>query len=117
MKKGVLFFSIFSSSLLLGEGKHSETKDLNQFLITKQEVENRLETLKKEELYIQELEKKLGKKIIITEDLNSKYNKLKKNFLTKDLEDLDNKKEFLEFEKQVYDELLERVQHIEDNNI
>lgn len=112
MKRSIFIFTILCSSLLLGSTNTIYERKVDNILASQQDIKSRLELLKEKENYVQELEKNLGKKNLVV-DLDEKYKKLEEKYLKKNLDKLDKKKEFLEFEKSLYKELFERMENIE----
>lgn len=114
MKKSVFLFTILCSSLVFGNMNTTQVKKVDKILSSRQDIKERLNLLKNKEIYIQELEEKLNNESSSI-DLNEKYESLEKKYLKKDLDDLDNKKEFLEFEKESYEILSKRIEKLEKN--
>lgn len=112
MKKNIFIFIFLCSSLLFANMNTIQVKKVDNILSSQQDIKSRLELLKQKESYIQELEKNSNKEISII-NLDKKYKNLEKKFLKRDLDNLNNKKEFLEFEKNLYKELFERMENIE----
>lgn len=112
MKKSVLFLTFFCSAVIFGAQDIVPDKKAYKILSAEQDIKDRLQFLKKKEIYITELENKINKKNSAV-DLDKKYEKLEKKYLKGNLNDLDSKKEFLEFEKSAYEELLKRAENIE----
>lgn len=112
MKKIIFIFIFLCSSLLFGSSNTIQIRKVDVLLSNQQDIKNRLEFLKEKENYVQELEKRLGKKKLII-DLDEKYKKIEEKYLKKDLTKLDKKKDFLELEKSLYKELLGRIENLE----
>lgn len=113
IKKLVLIFILLCSTTMLGEEKVIPIRKVDMLLADKQEIKDRLEILKEKERYILKLEENFNEEKIKI-DLDKKYKKLEKKYLRKDFKDLDNKKEFLEFEKKSYKELSKRLDNIKN---
>lgn len=112
MKKNIFIFIFLCSSLLFGSKNTIQVRKVDNILASQQDIKSRLELLKEKEAYVQELEKNSNKEISII-NLDEKYKKLEKKYLKKDLDNLDSKKEFLEFEKNSYKEFFERMEEVE----
>lgn len=113
MKKNIYILVIFFITSFSLFSNEIPTRKVNTILSTKEEMKYRLNVLKEKESYIQDIEKKLNKKSSEI-NLDKKYKALENKYLGKNFNDLSIKKDFLEFEKDSYEELLKRLKNIEE---
>lgn len=115
MKKLLFIFLLLASTFSFGENVKKEIRKVDSIVSSRQDIKERLSLLKEKEIYVQKLEKGIVDEKKSNLDLDEKYEKLEKKYLKMDLDDLDTKQKFLEFEKKTYEELFERIEKVEKN--
>lgn len=114
IKNFIFIFIFLFSSLVFGNINTNQVKKVDNILSNQQDIKNRLELLKNKEIYIQKLEQKYNNKNFST-DLDKKYKSFEDRYLKKNLDNLQNKEEFLEFERNSYEILFKRMEIVEKN--